>query len=151
MDKSSVTLAMFATAWFERISFRSIWALLRDSHHVTRTSGTKEGTVPLQIKLPNKLRIASFVFCIIYLMLFPTILSAMSGCQAELTSYTKIPPLDSGIVVNSSEIIVPSRVIVDGHRIGLNDDFPIMNLNADDQDTAMHCKSVISQLNAFIS
>ena len=54
----------------------------------------------------------------IYLIAFPTLMSVMTGYQAGLTPYARLP---NGDLIPASKFVVPPLVVVDGSRIGLTD------------------------------
>ncbi|KAK5741520.1 hypothetical protein LTR17_003958 [Elasticomyces elasticus] len=58
----------------------------------------------------------------LYLLAFPTILSIMTSYQANLVPYA-LDPLRNTSLVDVSNLTMPRFVVVDGHRVGLNDYF----------------------------
>ena len=136
MEREPVDFPLFARTWFERMSLTTMGTFfhaLRRGHDGAERPGIKT-------RLPRILRLAALVLCCAYAMIFPTIMSAMTGYQAELSPYIQVPPLDSGVLVNASQISFPPYVLQDGHRIGELDHMPTNQLSKDDEHTLLTCK-----------
>lgn len=90
--------------------------------------------------LPNALRLIAVFLCCAYAIAFPTVVSAMTGYQAELTPYLSVPPRDSGVLVDASQITIPDNVLLGGHRIGLLDNVATATLEPKNEERLLACK-----------
>lgn len=65
----------------------------------------------------GRLRLATQIFTCVYVLLFATLVSVMTGYRAQLTGFVG----SSAQSVPISDLVVPRLVLLDGHRIGLPD------------------------------
>jgi len=112
METSNSSFRRFATTAFETGSFNALRVYSQDLYHDYKT----------RILRP-KLLLFAFIFGTAYTIMFPTIISSITGYQAN--SYSTILSKDSNTLFKPTQLQILYAVIRDGSRINLTDNYPM--------------------------
>lgn len=124
MQRSPITARTYTSVAFDQISFSTLKILLLDAYNTAKKNepGSEDGS-----KRPRatrwKWRFIYYSLLIGYILLFPTLVAAMTGYQALFKPYVHLPNRVAPAEI--SELRIPSFVVRDGSRIGLHDDYTI--------------------------
>lgn len=124
MFQFPVYLPMYASITFDKISLSTVWAVLRGSaediphHHPDHPETPVTLRIQAEAWLSRKWRYLAIVPLLAYILAFPTLLSVMTGYQADLEPYILRP--DNQDYQSASSLQVPPIVILDGARVGLS-------------------------------
>ena len=122
MEQTTISFRLFAVAAFEKVSLRTLWTATR-SIFVPRTGLEQPQDLPLRTHRQIRRRLAAFAFACAYILVFPVMMSTMSGYQVGLSPYIKSS--DSNVTFPPSALFIPHWILQDGHRIGLSEDYPV--------------------------
>ena len=94
----------------------------------------------------------ALVFACAYILLFPTAMSVATGYQSRLELYVPDPENDASLL-NASAILMPTMIIWDAQRVGLQNASPVIfDVNATDFfSVAADCGSRVSSPVAVLS
>lgn len=129
-------LATFSRTFIERMSLNTMSNVL---YNVVDTS-IRQQPGKFGARLANSIRLIGGFVCCAYAIVFPTTVSAMTVYQAELTPYLSVPPKNSGILVEASQITIPENSLLDGYRIVLQDRVSTTNMDPEDEERLLACK-----------
>jgi hypothetical protein len=119
MEKSTVTIPTVTTLYCQQVQLVSIGQLFYD---IFWHWGSKQGHPKQRSLNPStKLRLGMQIFACVYVLLFATIASVMTGYQAQLTGFFGFDTGHMGQLQPISQIAIPRLVFYSGERIGLPD------------------------------
>lgn len=130
--------------YLDKISAGSLWALFRNSVK-RRTKSDDESSSP-QPRHRLDWRLILVFFIILYVLVTPNFLSAMTSYQATSVPWVKRP--NSHDYLPATNFTIPPFVIEDGHRVGLTKYFPVTN-SSQYYDTTSACMSNAAVAIAF--
>jgi hypothetical protein len=104
MENQSVSYQVFCGLLFHGISLQSLWELLRNG---------------LGMKKWKRRRTISLAFVMIYILAFPTLISAMTGYTSRWLPYATFN--NGTLTPISDEYVHAKYMIKDGSRVGLKD------------------------------
>lgn len=141
MEHAPVHFPVFASIAFDKISSRSLWAVVRDLFGRSKKDpfAPSEMTHRKNRRLPWNWnwRWMAFIFVFAYLLGFPTLISIMTGYQGRSIPWVQRP---DGYLEEIADLQVPALVVSDGYRIGLTANAPIYQTNPNFH-TLIACKS----------
>lgn len=122
MERIPISFEHFAAQAFEPISASTTWVLARDFVRPSRRQ-TKESQ-----KCGRSWVTSSLIIACIYVLAFPTIMSAMSGYQAVSSSLVVRP--DNNNLLNMTDLQPTLVIIMDGDRMGFPKAYPLIEASA---------------------
>lgn len=161
LERRAVPFDIIAALTFSKISLESAMRIARDlrtSFQHEHASATVNGATPqsnFAAVMSCSLQAVSkawkafvscnwvflgLLFASIYIILFPTFLSAMTGYQALSTAYIAMPG-DLNLI-EASELQLYVLVVEDGSRIGLSDHYRVTQKEQELYQTISDCKSL---------
>lgn len=161
LEHTDVSLDTFASLAFSKVSLESTLVLARDffrSECRPRLSTESISTRPRKSSTCWSWRATigggwsafssrnwtflSLAIASIYILTFPTFLSAMTGYQAVSTAYITTPG-DSNLIP-ASDLVFYDMIVKDGSRIGLSDPYRIAFTQAGETTVTQHESEVYS-------
>ena len=158
MEQRPISISTYTTVAFERISLSSIWAMLRD---IWPSLDERLGSTSVFARLisPNDATASRFrarstgyernvgwdglwlcyTYAFVYIMIFAKSLSLMTGYQAISTPLVRQP--NSTEMVNASVVAWADLVVEDGSRIGLPNQYGLMDGMSFDYPVFNACES----------
>lgn len=121
MERTSARVPLYASIAFEQISSRSLLSIARNFRRVSK--GSEDAA-----RSPFW-RFTGFVCVLAYILMFPTLVSVMTGYQANWIPYVERP--DNQDLVKFSELKKPPLVVSDGARVGLKNNLVLFNGDPD--------------------
>lgn len=119
MERKSVHIDAYASIAFDKISLPALWTTVRDICGHSRRSDRRIASL-----FPTfNWRFFAHALVFMYILGFPTMVSVMTGYQAKFNAYVERP--DNQFLMKVDELKIPSFVIRDGSRIGMQDLQPI--------------------------
>ena len=161
MEQRPISISTYTTVAFERVSLSSIWAMLCDiwpslderlsfTSLLAKLTSSKDATASrrrqARAKSTGHRRNVGwdglwlcYTYAFIYIMAFAKSLSLMTGYQAISTPLVRQP--DSSEMVNASVVAWADLVVEDGSRIGVTDQYGLMDGMSLDYPILNACKS----------
>ncbi|KAK4504173.1 hypothetical protein PRZ48_005089 [Zasmidium cellare] len=143
LERRSVTLPIYTAMACSKISFETVWSILRNKRlERTTPASSKVQTPLLQMGKSDEehskqgrasWRSQYFLPCIVlsftYLLAFSKMMSLMTGYQA--ISVPVIRPQNNSDFFTATEVSIPYAAVRDGSRVNLTDNYLLFNGNGD--------------------
>lgn len=113
MESEKLALPVVTTSLTDKTGPLTIWWML-----VCIWKGRVAG------RRPSKRRLGAIAFACCYVLVFASLVSILTGYQAILKPYFREPGTQT--LIPTDELYIPDFVVVDGARIGLHDNYPIV-------------------------
>ena len=117
METCTITIPAVATIYCRQIQLLSVGQLLH-------TMFWHWGSVHLMWRQPThigRLRLGTQLFVCLYVLLFATLVSIMTGYRAQLSAYFRYDGSLTGQYLPIARLVQPRMVLLDGHRVGLSE------------------------------
>lgn len=151
LERGPVSFPLYSSLTLERISLRSLIALCVPSGSLRPSKAGQ--------RLPVRKRWSWNFFAMFlvlgWLLIYPTIMSVMTGYQASLQPYV-VDPTDNSSIVAIQDMYLPPYIVMDGSRVNLSAPYFVEAEFVDftpayyDYDTWVTCAYALVRREAFV-